>query len=133
MGKAMKVVGAVAGVLLLTACKSAIVGDWQSADPFCTDQSHDQITINDDLTGTGSIALACDAKTGSAVVCPANMIATERTGRKGAWELAADFGYCDAAKRDVGELYKECTLQSDDTQLRCCDPNGGDCFTYVQQ
>ena len=121
------------GALAFAGCADAIVGDWQSVDGWCTNTQHDEISIASDLTGSGVIALGCDAKTGDAKRCSAVFQATERVDKSGLWELQGDFGYCDAFKQEIGRLYKDCTLENSDAELRCCDPNGANCFNYLRQ
>ena len=132
MRKRLKTVASVASALVLVSCGTDfVIGDWAGQTPTCTDGTADRFTISEDLTGTGTLVVACDAQ-GVSMVCPASMYASESLTKKGMWEVQADFSYCEAVKQDLGRRFKDCQENGTD-QLRCCNPDGTGCMTYGRQ
>ena len=132
MNKCLKAVVSIGGALVLVSCaKDFVVGDWVGQLATCTDGVADQLTIGDELTGTASLVVDCDAA-GVSLVCPAAMNASKSLTKSGSWQLQADFTFCDAVSVDLGRRYKDCQENGTD-QLRCCNPDGSGCLTYQRQ
>ena len=132
MRKCLKAVASVAGALVLASCaQDFVVGDWAGQQATCTDGTLDRFSITTDLTGSGTLVVACDAA-GVSLVCPSNMYASESLTKKGMWELQADFSYCDAVRQDLGRRFKDCQ-ENGTEQLRCCNPDGSGCLSYGRQ
>jgi hypothetical protein len=120
-----------AAALGLCACTQDVVGQWQAATGYCSDQLRDELTIESDLTGTGTIVMACAQADDRAVLCPAGITAIEQAS-PGRWELEADMGYCSGMAAEIGRHYKECQVRAGGDELRCCNPDGANCLTYVR-
>src|SRR5512133_773813 len=121
----------IAMVLGLVACDEDVVGEWEAATYYCSDQRKDHFTIESDLTGDGTVVMSCADGDGPAQVCPAAMAAIARQA-EGRWQLEADMGYCDALAREVGRHYKECQVRAEGDELRCCNPDGTNCLSYTR-
>jgi hypothetical protein len=131
MNNCIKAVASIGGALMLVACaKDFVVGDWVGQLAMCTDGVVDQLTIGDDLTGTGTLVVGCDADV--SLACPASINASKSLTKSGSWQLQADFTACDAVSTDLGRRYKDCQENGTD-QLRCCNPDGSGCLTYARQ
>jgi hypothetical protein len=131
MHSCLRALFGLAAVLGLCACDDEVVGQWQASTGYCSDQQRDQFTIESDLTGTGTIVMKCTAAAGPALLCTAAMTAIEQAS-KNRWEIEADMGYCEAMAEEVGRHYKECQVRADGDELRCCNPDGVNCLTYVR-
>jgi hypothetical protein len=131
MSTCLRAVGLLALAPALLACEDDfVVGDWLGAEAACADLATEQISITEDLTGTGALIVGCNGD--ASLVCPASMYASESLTKEGMWELQADFAYCDAVGQDLGRRFKDCQENGTD-QLRCCNPDGSGCTSYLRQ
>jgi hypothetical protein len=131
MMKVLKTVATIAGAVLLAACaQDFVVGDWVALTGPCDDGAADQLSIVQELTGTGTLVVGCSGS--ASILCAANMYASESFTRNGMWQLQADFSFCEAANADLGRALKDCQENGTD-QLRCCNPDGTGCLSYQRQ
>jgi hypothetical protein len=131
MRKSLRAAALLAMAPALVACEEDfVIGDWLAAEPACADLVTERINIAEDLTGSGALVVGCSGDV--SLVCPASMYASESLTKEGMWELQADFSYCEAVRQDLGRRFKDCQENGTD-QLRCCDPDGTGCGSYLRQ